>query len=170
MGTGAQPTQQTTASNTGLQSSPIGAIVAVIGAVLTIVGVFTPWVTNNQTDAGLSGWDLTSGDKGFVLTGGGLLTFKSADPYLVLLLGLVGLIAAVVLFMGRARSVGRVVSVIVGVLIVGLVIRDWTSMADVVSTRAPSSFEISSSTGLYLCIAGGALLVLAAIMPAKKQS
>jgi len=55
----------------------------------------------------------------------------------------------------------------VGLGIIGYIIRDWTSLASVVQEKAPSSFEVSSDIGFYLTIAGGALVLLSALMPSQ---
>ena len=143
---------------------------AALGGLLTLVGLFLPWVKSGSSDAGLSGWDLTSGNKGF-LTDSGMLTFESMDPYILLVLAVGGLITALLAFSAGTRSTSRILGVVAGVGIIGLMIRDWTSLANVVETKAPSTFEVSSAIGFYLAIAGGALVLLSALMPsqAKKE-
>ncbi|MEO6627545.1 MAG: hypothetical protein ABIP03_03150 [Aquihabitans sp.] len=156
-------------STTGTHpGSPLGGLLAIVGGVLTIAGLFIPWVTNNQSDAGLSGWDLTSGDKGFIMSRGDLLTFKSLDPYFLLILGFLGIVIGLLLFTGISRSIARVVVLVAGLAIVGLLAYDWTSLSEVVSQNAPPEFEIATATGFYLSIAGGAVMAAASLMPAKK--
>lgn len=155
------------ADGSSSDGSPIGAALAVLGGALAIAGTFLVWVTNNATDSGLSGWDLTSGDKGF-LVGGRLLTLDSPDPYIIVALGVVAVVVGALLFTGTARNVMRLVAVVTGVAIVGLLARDWTTMASVISDNAPTSFEISAAPGFYLVGAGGVLTALAALLPAKK--
>lgn len=150
--------------------SPIGGLLALVGGVLTIAGVFSPWVTNNQTDAALSGWDLVSGDKGFKVAANSFLAFESADPYALVALGAVAVVLGVLLFTGAARTVVRLAAIVVGLAIIGLLVRDWTSLADVVTKNAPPEFEISSALGFYLAAAGGVLTALAALLPARTRS
>jgi hypothetical protein len=147
--------------------SPAGAILALVGGVLTLVGTFLPWVTNNLTDAGLSGWDLTSGDKGFRLPDGTLLTFESLDPYVLVALGALSLFVGVMSFGAATRKVARLLAVVSGLAVIGLLVRDWTSLASVVSDKAPVGFEVESAIGFYLAIAGGGLTALSALMPSK---
>ena len=148
--------------------SPLGGILAIVGGALTIAGLFIPWVTNNQSNAGLSGWDLTSGDKGFMMSRGDLLTFESFDPYALLVLGFFGVLIGLVMFTGAARSIARVAVVLAGLAIIGILVRDWSSLSEVVSQKAPPEFEIATATGFYLSIAGGAVLAVASLMPAKR--
>lgn len=149
------------------EGSPVGAILALVGGVLTLVGTFLPWVTSNLSDAGLSGWDLTSGDKGFRLPDGSLLTFESLDPYALVALGALSLFVGVMSFGGATRRVARILAVGTGVAVIALLVRDWTSLAAVVSDKAPVGFEVESAIGFYLAIAGGGLTALSALMPAK---
>lgn len=135
---------------------------------MTLVGLFMPWVKSGSSSAGLSGWDLTSGDKGF-LTDSGMLTFESPDPYVILVLAVGALITGLLAYSGGTRNLSRILGVVLGVGIIGLMIRDWSSLANVVETQAPSTFEVSSDIGFYLAIAGGALVILSAAMPAKRS-
>jgi len=160
------PAAGTGRSGTG-GGSPLGAILALVGGVLTIVGTFLPWVTNNLSDAGLSGFDLTAGDKGFLLPDGTMLTFESPDPYALVALGALALLIGVMSFGATTRKVGRILAVVGGVAVIGLLVRDWMSLAQVVSDNAPASFEIRSAIGFYLAIAGGGLTALSALMPSK---
>lgn len=148
--------------------SPVGAILALVGGVLTLVGTFLPWVTSNLSDAGLSGWDLTSGDKGFRLPDGSLLTFESLDPYALLVLGALSLFIGVMSFGPATRKPARALAVVAGLAVIGFLVRDWTSLAGVVSDEAPVGFEVESAIGFYLAIAGGGLTALSALMPAKQ--
>jgi len=145
----------------------LGAALAVLGGILTVVGIFMPWVKSNLSDNGLSAWDLTSGDKGFRLPDGALLTFESLDPYVILALGAGALLIGVLALSGSSRSLSKVLGAVVGLGIIGYIIRDWTSLASVVQEKAPSSFEVSSDIGFYLTIAGGALVLLSALMPSQ---
>lgn len=150
--------------------SPLGAALALLGGVLTLVAIFLPWVTSNLSDAGLSGWDLTSGDKGFRLPDGSLLTFESLDPYALLIIAAAGIFTGIMAFGGNTRGLSRVLGVVLGVAVIGFMVRDWTSMADVVKDKAPADFRIESAIGFYLALAGGALLAVSAAMPNKSPA
>lgn len=151
------PAHTTTSSSGG--GSPIGAIVAILGAVLTLVGLFTAWIGSNVTDDTITGWALASGDDGF----------ESNDPYIILALGVAALVAGVMLFTGAARSIVRIAAVVVGVVVVGVAIRDWLSIADI-AKDLPSSVEITAQFGFYLTIAGGVVTAIAAVVPGSKES
>lgn len=136
-------------------------MVALIGAALTIVGVFSGWVTldpggNSET---VSGWSLTGG--------GGLL--KSNDPYAILALGVVGALIAILLFTGTARTLVRIAAVVVGVAIVAVAAVNWSSIASFVTDHLPTSFQASTAIGFYLAIAGGILIAIAGLFPAAKK-
>ena len=167
-GAGFPPPATAPASSPNAGGSPAGAILALIGGVLTLVGTFLPWVTNNLSDAGLSGWDLTSGSKGFLLPDGSLLTFDSPDPYALLALGALALFVGVMSFGPATRKVARVLAVVSGLVVITLLVRDWMSLAQVVTDQAPTSFEVSSAFGFYVTIAGGAITALSALMPSKR--
>lgn len=158
------------APSSARRGSLVGGIVALVGATMTIIGAFTAWVSGSFTGSSLSGWDLTSGDKGLSLASGELLTFSSKDPYAVVALGIIGLVLGVLLISGVARTLVRIAAVIVGIGVIALLAMDWSSLASVVSDNAPSSFEITAEPGFYLTGAGGVLIAISALLPARKAS
>src|SRR5690606_31459662 len=85
-------------------------------------------------------------------------------------IGALALFAGVMALGGGTRTVSRVLGVVLGLAVIGLMIRDWTSMADLVQREAPATFEIESAIGFYLTIAGGALLLVSAVMPGKSPA
>jgi hypothetical protein len=140
--------------------SPLGGIAAILAAALVLVGVFTAWIGTDQTSETVKGWDLTSGDK----------FFKSSDPYLLLALGIVALVLAVALFTGRYRTPARIASIVLGLAVIAICIKDWTDIADLVKkTPAFKGTKITAEFGFYLTIAGGVLAIVAGLMPAKKR-
>lgn len=152
------------------RGSVLGGILGILGGLITALGAFSAWVSGSVTGSSLSGWDLTSGDKGFRLASGALLTFSSSDPYAVVGIGVVGMIVGVLLITGTARTLLRLLSVLLGIGVLVLLALDWSSLASVVADNAPSSFEITAEPGFYLTGAGGVLLILAALMPARKAT
>ena len=84
--------------------SPIGGVVALLGAILTLIGLFTAWVGSNQSSENITGWDLASGDKGL----------ESNDPYILLALGIAALVIGVMLFTGTARMLVRGAAIVAG--------------------------------------------------------
>lgn len=145
------------AAAAGGGGSPLGGLVALVGGLLVLVGLFTAWLGNNVTDDTLSGWELLDGDNGF----------ETSDPYLLLALGIVALALGVALFRGVARTPVRIVAVLVGVGVVVTHARDWMDIADI-AKALPQGVEITAQFGFYLGIVGGILVALAALLPAKK--
>ena len=140
------------------KGSPIGGGVALIGGVVALIGLFTTWVTGDVADA--SGWDLTKSS--------GQLTSK--DPYFLLVLALAAIVLGVVLFTGAFRPVARIAVIVVGLAIVGLHIRDWTSITHVVETNAAFlNQSVDAGFGFYLGIAGGVVAAAAALLPSAKS-
>ena len=154
-----QPAAAPGATATG-SGSPLGGVAAVLGGVLTVVGIFSAWIGAEGASETVKGWDLTSGDH----------FFKSSDPYLLLGLGLAAAAIGVVLFLGKARMLARIASVILGAVIIGICVKDWSDISDLVAKS--SQFEgvtITTEFGFYLSIAGGVLAIIAAGLPAKKS-
>ncbi|MBX3286514.1 MAG: hypothetical protein KF703_14295, partial [Actinobacteria bacterium] len=137
--------------------SPLGGIAAAIGGVLVLVGLFTAWLGNNVTDETLTGWELTDKANGF----------ETSDPYALLALGVVGLVLAGALFLGKARTPARIVAALAGLAVVGVHARDWSDIAGI-AEKLPKGVEITAQYGFYLGIVGGILLIVSAALPAKK--
>jgi hypothetical protein len=161
---GAPAPEPAPSSSSAKAPSPLGGLVAAVGSVLVLVGLFLPWIGNNRDDGRYeaSGWDLTSGDQ----------ALESTDPYLVLALGVVGLVVAALLFTGLARIIVRIAAVIAGVAVVAILARDWMTITDLVADDqgVDSTFEVAAQLGFYLTIAGAVVLALAALAPATKRS
>lgn len=138
--------------------SVLGGLVALIGGALTLVGLFTAWIGVDGTNTTATGWDLTSGDTSIGL--------ESNDPYLLLALGIGALVLGLLLFTGKARTMVRIAAVLVGAAIIGVLVRDWLSIVDIVKD-IPGA-KVTQEFGYYLGIAGGALTIVAALLPGKK--
>lgn len=137
--------------------SILGGLVGIVGSVLTMVGVFSGWVKLGSTGT-VTAWSLTQGD--------GLL--KSQTPYAIVALASVAGLASLLLFTGIARTPVRIVTALVGLAIVGVTAANWAEIASYVTDNFPSSFQANSAIGFYLAIAGGVLVFVAALLPAKK--
>lgn len=144
----------------GNHPSLFGGLVAILGAILVVVGVFTPWIGNNQDDPQLdaSGWDLAGGDK----------ALESTDPYVLLALAVAALAVGTVLVLGVLRPVARIAAVVVGLVVIAIMVRDWMTIADAVTDQG-SDFEITAQFGFYLAIAGGVVTALASLLPAGRS-
>ncbi|MFN8019387.1 MAG: zinc-ribbon domain-containing protein [Acidimicrobiales bacterium] len=145
---------------TGRRPSIAGGLAAIVGAILTIAGVFSGWVTLRPEGSRVtvSMWSLASGD-GFL---------KTNDPYVLIALagcaGLVGLL----LLVGVGRTVARILAILIGLGILGLVAADWMSISNFVQDHFPTSFQAQTAVGLYLAVAGGIVTIIAGLLPAKK--
>lgn len=136
-----------------------GGVLAIIGAILVLVGVFSPWLGSNQGSDTITGWKLREASSGF----------ETKDPYLLLAIGIVAIIVAIVLFVGIARTLARVVVVLLGLAVILTHVRDWVDISDIVE-KLPTSVKITAEYGFYLGIVGAVLLIVAALLPAKKTA
>jgi hypothetical protein len=124
---------------------------------LVLVGLFTAWLGSNVGDETITGWELLDADNGF----------ETSDPYLLLGLGIAGIAIAAALFLGKARTPVRIVALVAGAAVVVTHIRDWMDIADI-AEALPVGVEITAQFGFYLGIAGGVLLAVSALLPAKR--
>ncbi len=138
--------------------SVLGGLVALVGGALTLVSLFTAWIGADGTSKTVTGWDLTSGDP--------FIGLESNDPYLLLALSIGAVVIGLLLFTGKARSALRIAAVLVGATIISVLVRDWLSIADIVKD-IPGA-KITQEFGYYLGIAGGALTIVAGLLPGKK--
>lgn len=158
-GTWAAPASEPTMAKKR-RPSVLGGLVALVGAVLALVGIFSGWVTIERpgTSETITAFSMTTGDE----------VFKSNDPYLLVVIAVLGIAVAVVLLAGFARALARVGAAIAGVAIVAITALNWLSIASFVEDNLSSEVEVTTAIGFYLAIAGGILLAVAALMPAKK--
>jgi len=138
--------------------SVLGGVVGLIGAVLALVGIFSGWVKLGNTGT-VTAWSLTEGE--------GLL--KTQTPYVILAFAAAAVIVSLVLFTGIARPVARILAVLLGLAIIGVTAANWNEIASFVTDNFPSSFKASTAVGFYLTIAGGVLIIVSALLPAKKK-
>ena len=138
--------------------SVFGGLITILGAALTLVGVFTGWVSlDGET---VSGWSLTTGDE----------LIKTSDPMVLAALAAVAVIGGLLLFAGVARTVVRIGVILIGLAIVAVTVLDWLSIASFVEDNLPTSFEATASVGFYLACAGGVITAVGGLMPASKSS
>jgi len=138
--------------------SVLGGLVGLIGSVLVLVGVFSGWVKLGSTGT-VTAWSLTEGD--------GLL--KTQTPYAIVALAAAAVVVSLVLLTGIARPVARILAILLGIAIIGVTAANWAEIASFVTDNFPSSFKATTAIGFYLAIGGGVLVILSALMPAKKK-
>ncbi|WP_421119444.1 zinc ribbon domain-containing protein [Aquihabitans daechungensis] len=157
---GSAPWGQTEPAAPAARTSPsiLGGLVGLVGAVLTIVGVFSGWVKLGDTGT-VTAWSLTAGED----------LLKSQTPYVIVALAGVAGLSALLLFTGIARTVVRIVAALTGIAIVGVTAANWAEIASFVTDNFPSSFEATTAIGFYLAIAGGVLVFVSALLPGKKK-
>lgn len=131
-----------------------------IGGVLTVIGLFIGWfeLTTPAGTQTIKGWDLASSDTS---------PFSSNDPYLLLVLGLVGIAVGAALFLGKFRTIARVIAVVAGVAAILVVLRDWMTASDLVKDSA--GWKLTQQVGFFVPIIGGVLTAVAAVLPANKS-
>jgi hypothetical protein len=129
------------------------------------VGLFMAWVGPGGGAPGnsLSGWDLATKAKSQV-------PFTSKDPYILLAIGIVAVLIGVMLLAKKAIGPMRLLTLLAGVGVIAVHVRDYLSIKDVVKKTFPSSITIDFKIGFWLGIAGGVVLVVAALLPSKKTS
>ncbi|MCU1371452.1 MAG: hypothetical protein JWO77_2646 [Ilumatobacteraceae bacterium] len=139
------------------RGSVLGGLVGVIGSVLAIVGIFSGWVKLGSTGT-VTAWSLTEGD--------GLI--KTQTPLVILALAGFALAFSLALFTGLARTPVRIITALLGIAIVGVTAANWAQIAAFITDTFPPSFEATTAIGFYLTIAGGVLVLIASLLPAKK--
>lgn len=138
--------------------SVLGGLVGLVGSILVLVGVFSGWVKLGNTGT-VTAWSLTAGD--------GLL--KSQTPYVIVALAAAAVVISLVLLTGIARPLARIIALLLGIAIIGVTAANWAEIASFVTDNFPSSFEATTAIGFYFTIAGGVLVIIAALIPAKKS-
>ena len=157
-----QTTHGQAPSATG-QRSLIGGLVAILGGIAILVGLFTPWLESNQDVDATSGWSLTSGWS----PASGANELTSNDPYIVLGLGIAALVVGFMLLQGVLRPLARVAAIVIGGAVLGVLVYDWLQVTDHISDMS-SSIEVTQAFGYFVTIGGGVVTALGAILPAKK--
>lgn len=140
-------------------------IVALVGALLMIVGVFVTWVTMDITALGMTvstdytGWNVYSDER-----------FSDAEynyaPLVALIAGIVAFFTAILPIVLKKPTANRllgVISLILGVVALVLMILFHGQM-DSINLIDLASFTVSAGTGLWIAIAGSILLILGAII------
>lgn len=137
------------------KSTPIAAILAVVGGAVGLVSLFLTWFALKGGDS-ITAWAMTGAND----------VLKSKDPYLLLAAAIVAIVAGVVMFMGKGRPAVQVLALVAGLAVVGVAIRDWMSVADLVNDTGG---QIDGGIGYYLAIAGGAVAAVGGALGLVKR-
>ena len=138
-------------------------IVALLGALLMIVGVFVAWVTVDITalnhtisSTDYTGWSVYSDE-----------IFADAEynyaPLVALIAGIVAFFTAVLPIVLKKPAVNRalgIVSLILGIVALVLMVLFHGQMDSI----GLANFSISAGTGLWISLVGSVLLVIGAII------
>jgi hypothetical protein len=148
--------------------APASAIVGIVGALLTIVGLFLPWVSA-KTGTNLSLVGNVDSLTAWALATKADIRITTDDPYWLLALGIVALAVSIVLFV-RAMPALRIALAVIGLAIVGLTIYDLSSIRSVVQDTFSSDEKINFQLGLWLTLAGGIVCIVAACLPTTRRN
>lgn len=139
----------------------LGAVLALFGGAAAIVGAFLEWMKvtpSGATAVGFDGWSLTD------------------DAKIVAGMGAVVIVVAVVVIGGAARQAMRLVTAVVGILIVGVGAYDTydilRKLPDALEALGFQGLEIAApGLGLILVLAGGVVVIVGSLAMAgpKKQ-
>lgn len=156
-----------------MQHNNIVGIVGLLGAVLLIIGVFLTWVELDvsslfgSSSQSFSGMDVYSNDDGYFDD----ISYGYA-PLVALIAGIVALFTTIVPMFYRNDGVWKalgVVTLVLGIVtvILGFLFRgDVSDGFDIGVLKA----SVSVGAGLWVCIAGGILLIIGAIIDIVKKN
>jgi hypothetical protein len=139
----------------GGRSLPVGGVVAAVGGAVATVGAFLAWENVNADIAALAGSSTTV--SGFSFSGAGKI---------VAVLAIVSLVLAIVWIMGVKLPVsvpGLVV--VVGAVCLAFAVLGYTGVADDVNSgNAILAGAGSVGIGVFVCIAGAAVVVVGGVL------
>jgi hypothetical protein len=131
-----------------------GGAAALVGAAVACVGVFVPMVTVSLAGIGRT-FTYFDTDRGRIAAAVAAFGF---------------VLALLVLLHAQASILGRVVEAVAGAVVVGLAVYDRIDLDRVLDglqagDRTPARLvDVTVAGGLYVCIAGGSLMVLGALL------
>jgi hypothetical protein len=167
--------------NDGSRNSTMPMIVGVVGGIALAIGSFLNWATVSvnfdkiATALGIDPAQIPAGvrEQGTVSVTG----WKSGDGKWTLVAGVVVAVAAALLTMASSRHVVGIVMLVGGAVGGGLALYDATiqkndaidnAAAQFTNIGLPGTirdyFSVSLGIGIWLCIAGGAIAIVAGIM------
>ena len=154
-------------------------IIGLIGSVLMIAGVFLTWAEMNISILGfsssvtMSGIDVFSGT---VTIEGQEFTDVEFDyayaPIVCLVAGVLSLITTIIpIVYNKIPTINRIlgaVSLILAIVALVLAIM-FNGQMDAVDFEGLASASVSAGTGVWVCVAGGVLLAIGAIVDIAKK-
>ena len=142
---------------------PLAALLAVLAGALVIASVFMAWLQAKGGGFSLSGWQLATKPKA-------QSPLTSRDPYVLVAVGAGAVVVGLLLFAGKAVGALRVAVAVLGIAVVAILVRDHIDITHVIRRTFDSSTTVSFQVGYWLGIVGGALLVVAAVLPNRRRS
>ena len=154
-------------------------IIGLIGAVLMIAGVFLTWAEMNISILGFSSSVTMSGMDVF----NGTVTIEGQEfsdvefdyayaPIVCLVAGVLSLITTIIpIVYNKIPTINRIlgaVSLILAIVALVLAIM-FNGQMDAVDFEGLASASVSAGTGVWVCVAGGVLLAIGAIVDIAKK-
>jgi hypothetical protein len=154
------------------------AIVGLIGAILMLVGVFTPWTSASgsgemmgisySVSVSASGWNITQGEVSMTGEVAGMSVTETVPvgesanyPYIALAGGVLALVGALGVLASPGKRILLAILVIGGLLAIigaGLGFADIETGSETITYSGTSMAATASyGFGLYLCVVGGIL-------------
>ena len=154
-------------------------IIGLIGSVLMIAGVFLTWAEMNISILGFSSSVTMSGMdvfNGTVTIEGQEFTDVEFDyayaPIVCLVAGVLSLITTIIpIVYNKIPTINRIlgaVSLILAIVALVLAIM-FNGQMDAVDFEGLASASVSAGTGVWVCVAGGVLLAIGAIVDIAKK-
>lgn len=157
-----------------MKNNNIVGIVGLLGAVLLIVGVFLTWIDLDfssllgSASESYSGMDVYSNDDGYFDD----ITYGYA-PLVALIAGIVALITTIAPMFYHNDGVWKALGVVTLILGIVTVILGFLFRGDVTDGFEIGGLmkaSVSVGAGLWVCIAGGILLIIGAIIDIVKKN
>lgn len=145
-------------------SAGLAAGLAFVGAVLLVVGVFGLWLQSaNGSAVKLTGWEMvTKKDEAGPL--------KSPDPAILLGIAAASIAVGGLMIAAKNRVLMRVLLALAGIGAVVVLVRDYLSIKDAVKHTFDSGTTIDFKYGFWVGAVGAVILLIAAVVPSKKQT
>ncbi len=160
----AWPTAGPTPVSSRKSSATLAAILAFLGAILLVVGVFTLWLQSaTGSSVKLTGWEMITVDKGDASS------LKSPDPAILLGIAAASIAVGGLLVAGRYKILMRILLIAAGIGVAVVLVRDYLSIKDAVKKAFSAGTTIDFQYGFWIAAAGGVVLIVAALVPAGKD-